>query len=167
MAEKDLLIKEKVESTGLFDFGGFYSYAYGWFKYEEYVVIEEEYTEKVSGNEREMIIKWKARKKLSDYFTIDIAIKYEIRNMVDVEVEIDGKKKKMNKGRITAEIKGTLIKDSQSGWETSNWYKFLREIYDKYVIPGRIENMEEKVFKEVWDFKDALRSYLQLSVTKR
>lgn len=167
MAEKDLLIKEKVETSGLFDFAGFYSYAYGWFKYEEYVVVEDEYTEKVTGNERDMVIKWKARKKVSDYFAIEIAIKYEVRNLVEVEVEIDGKKKKMNKGRMTAEIKGTLVKDWESGWDSSSWYKFLREVYDKYIIPNRIENMEERVFKEVWDFKDAIKSYLQLSAEKR
>ena len=46
MAEKEKTIKEKVESTGLFDFPGFYKYANSWFKDNEYGVNEEKYIEK-------------------------------------------------------------------------------------------------------------------------
>lgn len=160
--ERDLIVKEKVENTGLFDFSGLYSYAYGWFKYEEYVVVEDEYTEKVSGNEREAVIKWSAWKTITDYFKLEIKVKFEIRNMTEVEVEIDGKKKKMNKGRVITEIKGSLVRDPESGWEGKPWYKFFRETYDKYIIPKRVEDQKEKVMSDVWAFKDALKGYLDL-----
>ena len=97
MAEKDLVLKEKVEHSGLFAFPGLYSYVHSWLKDENYGINEDKYSEKVSGNKRDLLIEWKASKRLSDYFKIEIAVKYEISEMTEVEAEIDGEKKKMNK----------------------------------------------------------------------
>src|SRR3989344_6268907 len=137
MPEKDLIIKEKVEHTGLFDFPAFYSYAHSWFVNEDYGVTEEKYSEKVSGNKRDLLIEWKASKKLSDYFKFEISVKYEISEMSEVEAEIDGKTKKMNKGKVSAEIKGLLVKDHESKWETSAFSKFMRDFYNRYIIQSR------------------------------
>jgi len=163
MAEKDLIIKEKVEHTGVFDFSGLYGFAHGWLKYEEYGIVEEEYSEKVSGNAREIIVKWKASKQISDYFKIEDAIKFEVRDMTDVEVEIDGKKKKMNKGKVTIEIKGSLVRDPESGWAGNASLTFFRSVYDKFIIPGRIHDMQVKTEADVKAFKEEIKSFLELS----
>ena len=163
MPEKDLIIKEKVEHTGLFDFPAFYSYAHSWFVNELYGVIEEKYSEKVSGNKRDLLIEWKATKKFSDYFKIEIAVKYEITEMTEVEAEIDGKTKKMNKGKVVAEIKGTLIKDHESKWESSAFSKFMREFYNKYIIPTRVFAMNNKTEDDTKKFKEELKAFLELT----
>jgi hypothetical protein len=162
MAEKDLIVKEKLDHSGVFDFPAFYSFCHGWLKYEEYFVVEEEYAEKVSGNAREMVIKWNASKTLTDYFKIEIKIKFEIYGLTDVEVEMDGKKKKMNKALVKMEIRGTLIKDPGSNWEGKPWYRFMREAYDKYIIPKRVDDLGEKVANDVRAFKEEIKSYLEL-----
>jgi|SRR3989338_9040814 len=163
MAEKELILKEKVQSAGIFSYSGYYSFAYAWLRYEDYDVIEEEYIESVSGNEKDITIKWKAWKQLSDYFKIEHAIKTEVRGMSDVEVEIDGVKKKMNKGKITVEIKGSMVRDPDSEWHGGWGWRFFRGVYDKYVIPGRIKEMRDKIREEVRLFKEQLKSYLELS----
>jgi hypothetical protein len=162
MTDKDLILKEKVEHVGLFDFKGFYAFAHSWFKDEKYGVTEEKYSEKVKGNARDLRIEWKATKTLSDYFKIEQAIVFEIWGMTDVEAEIDGEKKKMNKGTVGAEIKGALVRDHDSKWESSPQWRFLREIYNKYIIPSRVEKMEDKVRGDVQTFKDELKAYLDL-----
>src|SRR3989338_3408616 len=106
MAEKDQITKEKVEHSGLMDFKAFYSFASSWFKEENYDLEEEKYSENVSGNAKNINIEWKATKKLSDYFKQEMKIKFEVKELVDVEVEIDGKKRKTNKGKVLVEIKG-------------------------------------------------------------
>lgn len=163
MAEKDLVVKEKVEGNGIFDFPAFYSFAHGWLRYEEYIVIEDEYSEKYSGNTRDVVFKWTALKQLSDYFKVEIKLKFEVRELTDVEVEIDGKKKKTNKGKVTVEMKGTLVKDPESHWEGTPWYKFLRETYDKYIIPKRVDDMKDKVAGDIRSYKEELKSALDLS----
>ena len=163
MAEKDLVLKEKVEHSGLFDFSGLYSYAHSWLKEEGYGINEDKYSEKVNGNKRDLLIEWKATKRLSDYFKIEIAVKYEISEMTEVEAEIDGEKKKMNKGKASIELNGTLIKDYDGKWETSAFSKFMRDVYNKYVIPSRVFEINNMVEGHVRKLKDQIKAYLELS----
>ena len=163
MAEKEQVIKEKVEHSGYFDFKGFYSFAHSWLKEENYDVEEEKYSETVSANSKSINFEWKATKTLSDYFKNEIKMRFEVRDLTDVEVEIEGKKKKMNKGKISLEIKGNLIRDPQSKWDITPWYRLLRDAYNKYIIASRVESAKDKVSADVIKFKEELKSYLELS----
>jgi len=163
MVDKDLLAKEKVEHTGLFDFKGLYSYAHSWFKDENYGVNEDKYSEKVKGETKNLTVEWKAVKRLSDYFKIEHAIKFEISDMSEVEVEIDGKRKKMNKGALSIEIKATLIKDPDSKWESPPLYRFWRDVYNKFIIPARVDAMEFKTMSDARKFKDDIKIFLDLA----
>ena len=101
MADKEQIIKEKVAHSGIFTFSDLYSYMHDWLKEEEgYGVIEERYSEKVSGASREIDVEWSAAKRISDYFKIELKIEFEVNGLTDVEVEIDGVKKKSQKGKI-------------------------------------------------------------------
>ncbi|MBS3071401.1 hypothetical protein J4408_00255 [Candidatus Pacearchaeota archaeon] len=163
MAERDLVTKEKMDFSGIFDFGGLYSFAHRWFKNEGYDgVTEESYSEKVSGNSRDVFIEWKITKQISDYFKIEHKVRFEITGLTDVEVEIDGKKKKMNKGKVVVEIKSALVKDPDSKWESSPTNKFLRDVYNKYIIPGRVEDVRGKVQGDAIAFKEEVKAYLEL-----
>jgi hypothetical protein len=163
MVEKVQVIKEKLDHSGIFDFAAFYGYAHSWFKNELYGVVEEKYSEKVSGGARDISIEWKAIKFISDYFRFEHVIKMEVAGLTDVEVEIEGKKRKMNKGKIAIEIKGVLIKDPGSKWEESKFLQFWREVYDKYIIRSRVDVMENKAMDDVRDWKDAMKAYLELT----
>ncbi|MBS3083506.1 hypothetical protein J4423_01745 [Candidatus Pacearchaeota archaeon] len=168
MAEKDVILKEKVKFVGYAKFNDLYSYAFDWVKGEGYKIIEDTYTEKVKGNAKDLEIVWKASKKITDYFKVEIEFKWRIFGMEDVEVEVDGKKKKMNKFvELGIEIKGTLVKDFANQWNVSGTTKFFREIYNKYVIPGRTVQMEEKVEKDVQDFKEEVKAFLELTGKKQ
>jgi hypothetical protein len=164
MVEKDQIIKEKLDHSGIFDFTELYGFMHTWLKDNLYGVNEERYSEKVSGAARDISFEWKATRQISDYFKIEHTIRVEVVGLTDVEVEIDGKKKKMNKGKIAMEIKGVLIKDPKNTWdETKPFYRFLREAYDKYIIPARVKAMEDKIEDDVRAFKDEVKAYLELS----
>ena len=83
--------------------------------------------------------------------------------MTDVEVEIDKQRKKMNKGKIEMKINGVIVKDPESKWDKTAFYRFLRDVYNKYVIPGRVENIESKIRKTVIDFKEEIKAFLELT----
>ena len=83
--------------------------------------------------------------------------------MTEVEAEIDGEKKKMNKGKASIELKGILIKDYDGKWETSAFSKFMRDVYNKYVIPSRVHSMAGKVDGDVKKFKEELKAFLELT----
>lgn len=163
MAEKEPILKEKIENSGLFDFPALYSFAHGWWTEGQYGVNEDKYSEKVGTDKRDIVIEWKATKDVSDYFKNEIKIKFEISGLTDVEVEIDGEKKKMNKGKIVIEISGTLLKDKDGKWETSAFNRFLRDVYNKYVIPARIDQVGERLAQDVRDFKEEIKAFLELT----
>jgi len=162
MVQKDQIIEETMEHAGIFDFAAFYSFAHSWFKEERYGVTEEKYSEKVSGDARNINIKWLSSKDFDDYFKIEIEILFSIKDLTDVQVEIDGEKRKMNKGTIALKIRGTLTKDYESKWDPSPVTRFLRDVYNKYVIPQKVNDMKSMVQQEVTVFKDELKAFLEL-----
>jgi hypothetical protein len=167
MADKSMLIGEKLDYTGLFNFSGMYKFAHSWLSEEEgYGVVEEKYSEKIAGNSKEIGIEWVATKKMGDYFKVELKIEFKVSDLTDVEVEIDKTKKKMQKGKVSIGIKGAIIKDPGSKWEGSNFDKFLRGWYDKFIIPQKIDNTEGKVRSDVQSFKEELKSYLELSAKR-
>ncbi len=79
-----------------------------------------------------------------------------------MEVEIDGKKQKTNKGSVQIEIKGHIIKDPDSKWDVSPFVRFIRDVYNKYIIPGKVEAIENIIFADVSKFKDEMKAFLEL-----
>lgn len=163
MAEKQEIIEEKLDQSGLFDFKEVYNYAHNWFVEENYGVNEDKYSEKISGSSRDIAFLWKISKRLSDYFKIEIEFKGIVVGMSDVEVETDKEKKKMNKGKIIIEIKGVIVTDPENKWDVTAFYRFLRDVYNKYIIPGRIEETKERIKKDVRTVKEEIKALLELS----
>jgi len=163
MADKELIITEKVDYTGLLDFSAFYSFAHSWLKNEQYGVDEQKYSEKVSGSKRDITIEWTATNRFSDYFKIEQRIRFLIFGLTDVEVEVDKERKKMNQGKVEATIKGILVRDPDGKWEKSPFSRFTREIYNKYILPSRVNDMKEFIKSDVQTFKEELKIFLELT----
>jgi len=161
--EKEEVIKERLDHTGIFSFADFYSYAALWMKDNKYGVAEEKYSEKLSGNAKNISIEWKATKDVSDYFKNEIQIKIDGEKLVEVEAEIEGEKRKMDKGKILMEIKAITIRDPQGKWESTPFYRFLKDFYNRYIIPRRIFDTEEHLRNDVRSFKEDLKAFLELT----
>ena len=167
MVEKDNLFASKVKHKGIFDFKELYRILYEWFKEEGYEVGESTYKESVgAGGAKQIEIKWVAFRKVSDYFKFVIKTDWLIMGMTDVEVEIDGVKQKMNKAQLELSIKTILEKDYESRWETNPFMKFMRTLYDRYLIPARIENYEGKLLSEMDEYIAQIKSFLAILGTR-
>ena len=163
MAEKDTIFSSSVKSTGIFPFRDFYNFCYDWLTEEIGLdVSEEKYKEKLSGNEKEIEIVWVGTKKVTDYFKFEVKVDFIIKHMVDVELVKDSVKRKSNKGEIQVKVKGTLIRDYNGKFETTAFKKFLRSTYEKWVIPSRIDEFQEKVAQECDEYLNQVKAYLDL-----
>ena len=162
MAEKDTIFEGKVKQTDIFDFKEMYNFLYKWLVDEGYKVDEKVYSEKVTAGGKEIDIEWEAKKKVSDYFRFVIKPKWKILGMTSVDVERDGKKIGMNKGQVEIKVGAILEKDYESRWENSAFLKFLRGVYDKYIIRARVEGYEKKIFGEADEFLAQMKSFLAL-----
>ena len=163
MVEKDKIWSGKVKHTGIMDFKELYVFCYTWLSDNNYYTIEKTYSEKIKGpTEKEIEIEWLAFRKISDYFRFYLKFTWKII-LTSVEVERNGKREKAEKGILDLKIDGVLEKDYEHKWEGRPLYKFLRGLYDKYVIRSRIEQYEEKLYGEIEDFRAQVKSFLALT----
>jgi len=163
MVELDQLLKSKVKHSGIFDFKETYRILWEWLVDQGYDINEKNYKEVLgAGNAREIEIEWDAVRKVSDYLRNEIKVNWHILGMTSVEVEIDGVKQKMNKGQFELEAKCILQKDYDDRWISNPFYKFLRTLYDRYIIPARIDQYEGKLIGEMDEFIAQCKSFLAL-----
>ena len=163
MVEKDKLFASKIKHKGIFDFTSTYKVLYEWLVDEGYDVNEKAYKENIgAGGAKEIEIEWIALRKISDYFRFVLKIQFHVLGMTDVEVEIDGVKQKMNKGQFELKVTSTLEKDYENRWENKAGFKFLRTLYDRYLISGRIEDYEGKLLAEMDEFIAQVKAFLAL-----
>ena len=166
MAEKEEQFKEAVKHKGFFNYAEVYNFCYGWMGDNGYLVSEDVYTEKLSSFGKEVIIEWTAKKKVSDYFRNIIKVKWHILGMNDAEVEIEGKKHKSNNGEVKITVTGILERDYEDNWEKTPIYKWMRGVYDKYIIRSTMEGYEDKVHDEAEEFTEQLKAFLTLEGRK-
>lgn len=160
MAEKDTIFKGKIKQDGIFNFQDFYSFAFKWLKDNGYKVVEKSYGEKVMGDAKELLILWESKKKVSDYFKFVIKTNWLILNMKKIKVKRENKEISMNSGVVEIRFEAVLVKDYESRWEDAPIWKFLRGIYDKYIIRSRIDDYEDDLREELDELIAQCKSFL-------
>ena len=162
MGEEKIVFEQSVKQKGLFPYADLYNFCYNWFKNENYDLAEEEYTEKVSAGGKEIIIKWKAWRKITDYYKYVYEVKWHILGMADAEAEENGKKIKTNKGEVKIVVKAKVNRDYEETWDRVPFYKFLRGIYDMYIMRTTNEQYEDVLVGKAQSFVEDTKAFLNL-----
>ena len=163
MTERDEIFSSKVKYVGLFPYSDFYKFCYDWLVDDfGLLVAEKQYVEKIKGDAKDIDIEWVGTKEVTDYFKYEVKVKFRILGMTNVEVTQDGAKIKMNKANVEVKMSGALLKDYKGRFETSAFNKFLREIYQKWIITSRINQFEEKLIGDCDEFLSQVKAYLDL-----
>ena len=167
--EKETIFSSKISYTGIFSFKDFYKFCYDWLKDDTGMdpLAEIKYEEKIVGDTKNIIVKWKGEKKVTDYFKFEMEVNFKIEKLTNVEITQGGAKVSTNNGKVEVEVKGNLIRDYQGKFELSASKKFLRSIYEKWVIPARIEEYKEKLAKDSDEFLGQAKAYLDLEGKSR
>ncbi|MEM2090005.1 MAG: hypothetical protein QXL88_02875 [Candidatus Pacearchaeota archaeon] len=166
MSEVYPVYNTKIVHSGIFDFKDLYNFLYEWFRSLEYIVLEEKYSEKIKPTGKEVEILWLCLKKINDYLRFRIKVRIFIIKMVEVEITEEGVKIKKDKGDIEIKFAGFLEKDYENKWEQSPITKFLRGLYDKYIIKSKIESYEDKLAEEVDETSEQTKAFLALEGRK-
>jgi hypothetical protein len=162
MAQKKLLYKEKLKQTGYWTYKELYHAVFHWLREHNYKIFEELYNEKLKSNGKEVIIKWRCERKITDYFKYQQRIDWHIIGMKDADVEIDGKKISTQKGEVEIIFIAELIKDYERRWEDKPFWKFLRSVYEKYVVRETLEQYEDEVRDELKEMITEIKSFLRI-----
>ena len=163
MAEKDTIFSSKVKYSGILDFPDFYKFCYDWLTEEVGLDIsEDKYAEKISGDAKNIDIVWSCQRKITDYFRFDAKVTFQVLGLTKLEIVQDGKKIKTNKGSVEVKIKGVLVRDYQGKFEVNASRKFMRGVYEKWVIPSRIEEFESKIIGDCDEFLSQGKAFLDI-----
>jgi len=163
MAEKDQVFSSKIKYVGIVNFADFYKFCYDWLTEEtELLLSEDKYIEKLSGDSKNIDIVWTGFRKVTDYFKFDVKVAFKILGLTKVEITEAGRKINTNKGSVEVSVKGTLTRDYKGKFEINAFNKFLRSIYEKWVIMGRIDQMEDKLISDCDEFLGQAKAYLDL-----
>ncbi|MGD9276731.1 MAG: hypothetical protein PVJ67_06175 [Candidatus Pacearchaeota archaeon] len=167
MAEKEKIFSSSVKYAGIFSFKDFYKFCHEYLTEElGFGMGEGKYEEKLAGDAKNIVVEWKGEDKVTDYFQFKISVSFEVNGLKNVEVMEGNKKVKTNEGSIKVKISGTLVRDYQGKFETSGFQKFMRSIYEKWVIPSRIDQFEGKLAGDCDDFLGQAKAYLDLEGKK-
>ena len=167
MPEKETIFSSKIKYTGVFSFKSFYKFSYDWLKEETGLdLVENKYAEKIDGASKKIDIIWEGKKKLTDYFRFDAEVEIKADGLKEVEINQSGAKVKTNQGSVEVAIKGILVKDYEGKFETTAFKKFLRGIYEKWVIPSAIEEYKGKISSDSDAFLNQAKAYLDLEGKK-
>ena len=162
MAEKDKIFKGKVKMKGLFDYKNFYEFLYDYLMDENYDVFERKYQEKVSGDSKDVEIKWECMKEISDYFRFVITLDWLILGMKKVKIKKDDQEISMDTGLLEIKFSALIVKDYENRWENHPFWKFLRGIYDRYIIRTRVEQYQEKLMEEITEYISQIKGLLAI-----
>lgn len=161
--EQDKIFSSKLKYEGIVNFKEFYKFCYQWLSEETGLdIIENKYSEKIRGDLKGIKIEWTGFRKITDYFQFKVEIKFEISNLSNVEIVQDGRKIQMNKGLIEMTVKGTLVRDYEGKFEKNASQKFMRGIYEKWVIYARIKEYEDKLIDDCNEFLYEAKAFLDL-----
>ena len=165
---KDTVFSSMIKYNGIFSFADLYKFCYDWLKEETGFdkLIENKYEEKIEGDSKKIKVEWTGEKKLTDYFRFDINVKFTIDNLTEVEINQGGIKVKTNKGSAKIEVKGILVKDYEGKFQRTAFNKFMRGIYEKWIITTRINEFEDKIASSCDELLTQTKSYLDLEGRK-
>lgn len=167
MAEKETIFSSKIKYSGIFSFKDFYKFCYDWLKEETGLgIVENGYSEKIDGATKKIGVSWSGGKELTDYFKFEAKIDIKADGLKEVEINQGGAKVRTNQGSVEVSIKGILVRDYEGKFETTAFKKFLRGIYEKWVIPSTIEEYGGKISSACDSFLNQAKAYLDLEGKK-
>ncbi len=163
MAEKETVFASKVGYTGVLSFKELYLFCYRWITEETGLdLMETKYSEKIVSKGKNLEIFWDGTKDLTDYFRFKARIEFWTYNMEDTEINDGGVKIKANKGKVEIKVKAELIRDYKGKFERDAFRKFLRSIYEKWVIPSRVDQFKSDIAADCDEFLNQAKAFLDL-----
>jgi len=166
MPIKHYIIKgTKMKWKGVFDFDKLYKVIKRWMDFEGYGdemdgFNEKKYKERIQAGGAKMYeIVWEGKKEVSSYFTFVMEITFLLLGVKEIEVEMDGKRVKMNKGEVEMRFNTYVISNANENFKDDSW--FIR-IYENWVIRDRLEQYKINLYKKFMKLQDVIKEELNL-----
>ncbi|HII17360.1 TPA: hypothetical protein HA361_05600 [Candidatus Woesearchaeota archaeon] len=155
-----------IRYKGVWDMEDLYQQMVDWFRQRKYHFYEKIYKHKHPspfGIERQYV--WAAHRHEDDYLSFHISIYFHTYDAHDVEVLMkDGSTRAFTKGRIWMEFTGKMEYDDEKRWEERAFYYSLRNVYNKYVIKKKKEQLwwDQLWYREIHQLYNLVQQRLKM-----
>jgi hypothetical protein len=163
MAERRLVVDHmKLSYEGLFSVHELYTLIDRWFREKGFDKREMRNQEHVKPDGKYIELELQPWKKITDYARHVIKVNITMLRIKDVVVEQEGKRHKLQSGRVNITFDGYLDTDYEDRWEQKPFYFFLRTLFDKFVYRTYSAEFEDLLVENVTQLQQAIKSFLNL-----
>ena len=128
---------------------------------------EAEYKHKVpSPKGAEQELKWVLTQKVNSYIKFEITFTVHIWDMMEVEVETNGKKRSLTNARIYIFIDGVVTFDWQGKFKGSGMSEWFGKKYQEWVFDKREGDYLDMLYYRIWDIHAMLKKYFDMQGKK-
>jgi hypothetical protein len=163
MAEKKIVYQDKfIAFEGLFNLKDLFRTIARWFNERGYDMFENKNYEEVYESDKKVIFELIPYKKVSDYYKLEIRIFAVFESLREVEVELNGVKQRLLKGRANFTFDAILVTDYEGRWETRPSYYFYRALIDKFIYKSYTERYEAELVRDAKEVQEEIKAYLNM-----
>ncbi len=162
MTEQRKIGEHTVKYEGVFNVNEIFQVLKEWIKEYDYKPSEQLHSEKVDENGKQILYKMNPWKKINDYVQFDLYVKFVFTDIKDVYVDIDGKKRKMNRGSVLFYDYVALTSDYESSRESTPLLVFFRSLYDRIIAANQMSKWASTELREANELKKRMEAYFNL-----
>ena len=163
MAERRSIFLKKMDFAGIFNIQEVYSLISDFFQTKEYERWERLNEEVVDEEGRQVIVKLFPSKQVSDYMKVVMKVIFQFRDVKDVVIEVDGKKRNMHKGKAKVSIEAYMETDHEGKMNNSPFYFFVREFFDRFFYRSYVGKAEKKVISDAEQLLLIIKRYFNMT----
>lgn len=153
------VFSNRVVQDGTFDINLIYKKLKGWFEDHNYAYSELENTTNLKPKGAEIKIKMRGERLVTDYYKFTLTIAFLIVETEKVKV----KDKVLDRGKLEARMDIKLDLDYTKRFGKSKFGKFIRFIYNNYLIKEEIQSeYMGKAYEEATTFLDLLKESMEM-----
>ncbi len=158
MAETDYVISGiMIKKSGVIDLRETYKLMKEWFFQRRYDFIENEYNDKELEEGKNIFIKWSSEKKVDDYTKMIIDVTFRGNKLEEVKVG----NRNLLKGNVSILFESYVYKDYEDNWEKNPVSKFIREVFDKFIVKQHFDKIHKDLRAETYSIFDEVKRYLK------
>ena len=163
MPEKKIVYQDKfISFEGLFNLKDLFRTIIRWFNEHGYDMFENKNYEEVYEDGKKIIFELIPYKKVSDYYKLEIRVFAVFESLKETEVELNGVKQRLLKGRANFTFDAILVTDYEGRWETKPTYYFYRALIDKFIYRSYTDRYESQLVKDAKEVQEEIKAYLNM-----
>ena len=140
----------KVRHSGVLNLDDFMTWLKRWLDFNGYKQDEDFYEEKNTARGKIIDFRWTTQKKKDSYFGYIIEIYFSFNGIVDVEVPLEGKKIKMQKGDFEVKLVSYINKGTEAP-------TFFRAIYERFLKKENINLYTEELYSKTYSLQEEIK----------